>query len=385
MKLLKRILIIFMSVIVLAVAGIYAIWHNEITTLSSITTIIDQDLSHDDGYTYEMTVSGDYYFDEFLEQGGASNDDELIQFVTDNITKGLIPMTIKPKDIACSSFTAWTKDNQFVFGRNYDFSQTNTAIVHTNPKGRHASISTIDLQFLGIKEETGITGIKDKALLLAAPYIPLDGINDAGVACGIYMTYQGEPTTPTGQNTDRPDITSTTLLRLILDYADNVEEAIALASKYDMHDSVGTSYHYMVADKEDNSAILEWAGTTDGTDNDGSKREFKVTKNTQPYQVVTNFIAQPDYYPTLDEAKGYDRYQFLSDKLSPTNGVIENEQAAMDLLQGVGRRTWVVEGDQTKGTTVHSAVYNLTDLTSYWIANEHWNSPEHTFHYSLQK
>lgn len=118
MKLLKRILIIFMSVIVLAVAGIYAIWHNEITTLSSITTIIDQDLSHDDGYTYEMTVSGDYYFDEFLEQGGASNDDELIQFVTDNITKGLIPMTIKPKDIACSSFTAWTKDNQFVFGRS---------------------------------------------------------------------------------------------------------------------------------------------------------------------------------------------------------------------------------------------------------------------------
>ena len=104
MKLLKRLLIIFMSIIILAVAGIYAIWHNEITTLSSITTIIDQDLSHDDGYTYEMTVSSDYYFDEFLEQGGASNDDELIQFVTDNITKGLIPMTIKPKDIACSSF-----------------------------------------------------------------------------------------------------------------------------------------------------------------------------------------------------------------------------------------------------------------------------------------
>lgn len=67
MKLLKRLLIIFMSIIILAVAGIYAIWHNEITTLSSITTIIDQDLSHDDGYTYEMTVSGDYYFDEFLE------------------------------------------------------------------------------------------------------------------------------------------------------------------------------------------------------------------------------------------------------------------------------------------------------------------------------
>ena len=56
----------------------------------------------------------------------------------------------------------------------------------------------------------------------------------------------------------------------------------------------------------------------------------------------------------------------------------------MDVLMGVGRRTWVVEGDKTKGTTVHSAVYNLTNLTSYWIANEHWDSPEHTLHYSLK-
>ena len=230
MKVLKKVLIVVLSVILVAVTGIFALWHNEIATVASITTIIDQDLSHDDGYTYEMNVSGDYYFDDFLKQGGVSSDEELIQFITGNITKGVIPMTIQTKEIACSSFTAWTEDQQFVFGRNYDFDETNTAIVHTNPKGRHASVSTIDLQFLGIDEKNGITGIKEKALLLAAPYIPLDGINDAGVACGIYMTYQGDPTIPTNQNTEKPDITSTTLLRLILDYADNVEEAIELAS-----------------------------------------------------------------------------------------------------------------------------------------------------------
>lgn len=384
MKVLKKVLIVVLSVIVVAVTGIFALWHNEIATVASITTIIDQDLSHDDGYTYEMNVSGEYYFDDFLKQGGVSSDEELIQFITGNITKGVIPMTIKTKEIACSSFTAWTEDQEFVFGRNYDFDETNTAIVHTNPKGRHASVSTIDLQFLGIDEKTGITDMKEKALLLAAPYIPLDGINDAGVACGIYMTYQGEPTSPTNQNTEKPDITSTTLLRLILDYADNVEEAIELASQYDMHDSAGTSYHYMVADKEGNSAVLEWAGESDVTDNDGSQRAFKVTRNTQPYQVVTNFILQPDYYPSMDEAKGYDRYAFITDKLAPTDGIIEDEQAAMDILHGVGRRTWVVEGDKTKGTTVHSTVYNLTNLTSYWIANEHWDSPEHTLHYSLK-
>ena len=32
-------------------------------------------------------------------------------------------------------------------------------------------------------------------------------MNDAGVSCGIYMTYQGEETVPTDQNTDKPDLT----------------------------------------------------------------------------------------------------------------------------------------------------------------------------------
>ena len=41
--------------------------------------------------------------------------------------------------------------------------------------------------------------------------------------------------------------TATTLLRLILDYADSVEEAVEIASAYDLHDSANTSYHYMVA------------------------------------------------------------------------------------------------------------------------------------------
>ena len=49
------------------------------------------------------------------------------------------------------------------------------------------------------------------------------------------MSYQGEGKgTPTDTQTDRPDLTSTTLLRLILDYADSVEDAVALAQQYDV-------------------------------------------------------------------------------------------------------------------------------------------------------
>lgn len=383
-KIVKRTLIAIVVIFVVLAAAIYIVWGNEIKSLLSLEQKIAQDMSHGDGYTYEMTISGDYYFDEFLEQGGATSDQELISFVTEKITKGLIPMTIEESEIACSSFTARTEDGDYLLGRNYDFDQTNTAIVHTNPgNGKHASISTIDLQFIGIDPKKGVNGISDKIKLLAAPYVPLDGVNDAGVSCGIYMTYQGKETVPTDQNTERPDLTSTTMLRMVLDYADNVDEAIEMIAKYDLHDSAKTSYHYMIADAEGNSAVLEWVNGTDQTDNDGSKRELQITRNELPYQSVTNFILAPGYYEANDEQAGLDRYEYLMGKLNASNGVLEDEEEAMGLLRDVGRRTWKVEGDVTKGTTVHSVVYNLTDRSSLWVANEHFGSEEHTLTYEL--
>lgn len=382
----KKILIGICVAAAVLIAGIGFLWGNEIKTLSSFKTIINQNLSHKDGYTYEMTFSGDYYFDDFLEQGGVSDDKELISFITEKIANGIIPISIEAPEIACSSFTATTEDGDFLFGRNYDFDPTNTAIIKTNPgNGRHASVSTVDLHFLGVDSEKGVSGLLEKVKLLACPYIPLDGINDAGVACGIYMTYQGKDTVATDQNTEKPDITSTTMLRLILDYADDVEEAIALVSEYDLHDSANTSYHYMVADAKGNSAILEWVAGTDTTDNDGSKRELRVIRNEKPYQAVTNFIVEEGYYEESDEKAGYDRYEYLTENLEASDGIVKDEEEAMGLLKGVGRRTWLVDGDVTKGTTIHSAVYNLTDGTSYWVANENYGSEEHRKFYDVNE
>ncbi len=369
-------------VLLLAVVAVGIIWGNELLTLASIKEIAPSNEEHRDGFVYEITVSGDYYFDQFLAEGGASSDQELISFITNSIGKGLIPLNIEESSISCSSFTAVTEEGDRVFGRNYDFDKTNTAIVYTKPgNGRHASVSTVDLQFLGIDPDTGVTGLADKFLCLAAPYAPLDGVNDAGVSCGIYMTYQGAETVPTDQQTDKPDITSTTMLRLILDYASTVDEAIELVEKYDLHDSAGTSYHYMVADAQGNSAILEWVAGTDQTDNDGTPRQLNVIRNDpeQNYQCITNFILTPGYYEEGDDMGGKDRYDLLTSTLEEMNGTVADDQAAMDVLSLVGRRTWVVEGDHTQGTTVHSVVYNLTDKTALWVGNEHYGEEAYTF------
>lgn len=397
-KILLTVLAVIVVLLVLAFAGIWAVWHNEISSVASIQMLRERNDDHLDGAVYSMQVKGDFYLDDFVAQGGVSSDTELIQFITDNITHGVVDLNMTAPEIGCSSFTATAENGDALFARNYDFSKTNAMLVFTEAnEGRHATISTVDLQFLGIDVDQDMTGLMDKVICLAAPYAPLDGINDAGVSCGIYMTYQGgEETVATSQDTDKPDFTSTTLLRLILDYADSVEEAVQIASSYDLHDSANTSYHYMVADSTGKSAILEWTNDSavDTTDNDGSQRTLKVVYNDQDsaigereaasgYQVVTNFVLQPGHYEGVpaENKKGADRYDRLYEELQATDGVVTDDQAAMDILQTVGRRGW--DNDDKNSCTVHSAVYNLTQKTVLWVTNENYDDPSAVFTFSL--
>lgn len=400
MKQLKKVLLWIVSIVaalavVLGIA-VFALWHNEIATVASFQQVRTRNDDHLDGSVYTMEVKGGFYLDDFIAQGGAKSDAELIDFITGKITKGLLEMEISESEIACSAFTAQTPEGDRLFGRNYDFSKTNACIVFTEAtEGRHATISTVDLQFLGMDVDQDVEGLMNKITCLAAPYAPLDGVNDAGVSCGIFMSYQGgETIVPTDLNTNKPDITSTTLLRLILDYADNVEEAVEIASTYDLHDSAATSYHYMVADATGASAILEWVNGTDATDLDGSARQLVVTYNDDDahigeeesqsdYQWITNFIIQPGYYDDPADQKGLDRYQKLYEQLSQTDGIVADEEAAMEILASVGRRNW--SNDDKNTCTVHSAVYNLTDKSVLWVSNENYQDETAIFRFSLEK
>ena len=394
-KVVAGIAIALAAVIVIAVAAVGLMWKDEIGSLMSIKEVRARNDAHKDGAVYTMHVKGGFYLDDFVAQGGVASDAELISFVTGKLTKGLLDVGFDAPDIGCSSFTAQTEDGDALFARNYDFDKTNTCIVFTEAnEGRHASVSTVDLQFLGIDNDTGLNGLMDKVTCLVSTYAPLDGVNDAGVACGIYMTYQGADTVATDQNTDKPDFTSTTLLRLILDYADDLDEAVEIASAYDLHDSANTSYHYMVADASGRSAILEWVGDTDATDNDGAQRKLTVTYSDDDAHIgeaeaasdrqwITNFIIQPGYYDDspADEKKGDDRYERIGQELSAVGGVVADEQAAMDILAIVGRLTW--NNDDGNGCTVHSAVYNLTDRSVLWVTNENYDDPTAVFEFTV--
>lgn len=398
-----KITCIVLAVIIglIAALGVTAlcVWDDEITTIKSFRKIRSRNDANKEGAVYYMKVKGGYYFDDFLAQGGASGDKQLLNFITSKITRGLMSDTsVGETNIGCSSFTATTPSGDILFARNYDFDKTNVCLTVCNPKdGRYKSFSSVDLNYIGLDIDSDVQGFMNNVKCLAAPYVPLDGINSAGVSCGIYMSYQGNDDTGTvatdQKDASKPNITSTTMLRLVLDYADSVQKAVELISKHNLHDSAKTSFHYMVADASGKSAILEWLPQdgTDASDNDGSARVLNVIYNDDPmydsrtaqfkYQWITNFIVKgaDSYYATADKRQGGDRYDLIADRLAATNGIVANEQAAMSILAEVGRRTYNGGG----GVTVHSAVYNLTKRTVLWVSNENYGDADSTFVYSL--
>ena len=398
----KIFLIIFASLfalIFLVIAGTAFVFRNEISVFSSIRQLKPADRDALQGGVYEITYKGNYYFDDFIKMGGAKNDAELTNFFSKKITKGLIKMNVTSGTFGCSAFTAKTKAGQKLFARNYDYPATNTCIVKVKGnKKRHASISSVDLSFLGIPYKKDMDSFSTKIFSISAVYIPLDGINDAGVSCGVLESGQGpgQRSVPTNQDTDKPDISTGPFIRMILDYADSLEEAVELAKKYDMHDSGKASYHFMIADKSGRSAILEWVNDIDLNDFYGQKRKLVVTYNdsdsdigpreaASDFQWITNFIIQPGYYKVYDkDLTGWERYNIIFDELSKGGGLVADEMAAMDILHKVSQRT-VRPNRQADDfvLTIHSVIYNLDNLTTLWCGNEQYADKEGMFQYKL--
>ena len=152
MKLLKRIGITIVCLLLICGIGIVCLFHNEYSSLKSLKKI--------DAYPmYTMDYSADYGLDEFLEKG-ASNDKELVEFVVNHVMKGL-PLSIKIPDLGCSTFIAQNKDSGYLFGRNFDMDYSPSVLVKTKPKNGYASVSMVNLGFVGYNEKYLPDTLKD--------------------------------------------------------------------------------------------------------------------------------------------------------------------------------------------------------------------------------
>lgn len=132
-------------------------------------------------------------------------------------------------------------------GRNFDWEGANSSaiIIHTKPQNGYDSYSTSWFYFLGFGQNWKPEGFANQYMALAAIYVPLDGINEKGLCVADLVNGDNEQT---HQKTDKVDLTASTAIRLLLDRAATVDEAIELLEQYDMNSAVGMSHHIAISD-----------------------------------------------------------------------------------------------------------------------------------------
>ena len=222
-----------------------------------------------------------------------------------------------------------------LFGRNYDWEACTAMIVHTNPKIGYAFFSTCCLDFLGFGEDYVPDGtMMQRLLTLAAIYVPLDGMNEKGLMAADLMAGDKEQT---HQQSDKPDLTTTTAVRLLLDQAANVEEAIALLKQYDMHSSIGAAYHLFIADASGRSVVVEYIGGE------------MIVMDTK---IVTNHYLAPGEKQGVGSEQSHQRYDTLAGYTGPAE-----ESDVRDMLKSVAQMNYPQSGGSYE-KTMWSIVYN---------------------------
>lgn len=323
-RVLATALVVVLLIAVLAVIAVLALFHGELATLLTLERV------QEDTDLFTMEYKGDYGLDKFLETG-ASSDAELVAFIMQQVLKG-VPLEFDLPDLGCSTFAAELADGTNVFGRNFDMYDSPALLLTTRPEDGYASISMVNLAYIGYSAENLPTSLASGFLTLAAPYAPLDGVNEKGLSVGVLLI----DTESTHQQTDKVDITTTSAIRMLLDRAATVEEAVAMLEQYDMHASANSCYHFHIADANGGSVVVEYVDNV-----------MSVIDS----DAATNFLLTPGEY---DFGGGQDRFEILESTLAQNGGVLEGSQAAMELLAAVAQPA--KEGRNS--TTQWSCVYD---------------------------
>ncbi len=322
--------ILFVVILLLLLALLWLFWR----PIQAAVSVREQE----DGL-YAMEYHGDYGLEQFLAQGGADSDLAVADFVIQDALHGLVDLRLRDTQstpFGCSTLAVRNREGHALFGRNFDWGTCTAYIVTTRPAGGYASVSTVNMDFL--TKGLGLSdGPMTRFLSVAAPYAPMDGMNEKGLCVAVLMI-QDSPGFQ--QDEDRPDLTTTTAVRVLLDKAANVEEALALLEQYDLHASAGMMVHFALADAEGSSVAVEYI-----------ENEMVVTQT----PALTNFYLAEGEKQGIGTAQSHTRYDILTDTLAKSPSMtLEQVRDAMDSVSkdnfGEFESTeWTAVYDQSTG------------------------------------
>ncbi len=242
----KKILIVLgIAVLLLVIVGGITLYQPAKTVMSAEKI--------DDGI-YKITYRNDYKLDKALSSN-ITTEQDLLDFVSNTFFLG-IPLDANQDYVACSAFLTQNEEGQTLTGRNFDYSETDLLAVYTNPPDGYASISMAPLASLNIGVTDGIeaTSKLGRILMLASPYMCVDGVNEKGLMLAVLDLAPPR----TRQDTGKPKINTMVAVRMLLDRASTVDEAVSMLGQYDFNAMSLYAQHLFIADAQGNSAVVEW-------------------------------------------------------------------------------------------------------------------------------
>ncbi|HET7838680.1 MAG TPA: linear amide C-N hydrolase, partial [Rectinemataceae bacterium] len=222
---------------------------------------------------------------------------------------------------ACTCFTALDERGHRVTGRNFDWQRHPVLVLFTSPPGGHASVSLVDLYYLGYSPAR--SPLEYPAALADAPALPFDGMNDEGLAVGMMAVSHAEGISG---GPGRPRVDELGLIRLLLDRAASVEEAVGILEHYDVVFQA-PPVHYFIADRKGNSLVAEYLGG-----------RLRLTRGRGLWQVSTNFIFGE--VPPLRWTSSCWRYAKASSVLAAREGRLDSG-GSFGLLETVSQSSTI--------------------------------------------
>ena len=265
-------------------------------------------------------------------------------------TSAQVPETMP--GAACSIFAALGDPDNLIYGRNFDWEPSVAMLLYTYPSDGYASISMVNLGFLGFDwdeaQDLLSLGEEELSVLHWTPFIPIDGMNEAGLAVATAAVPSSEDRTdPT-----HPSIGSLHIMREMLDYAATVDEAIAVMEQFTILFDGGPPVHYLIGDATGRAVVVEF-----GT---GQRHEIP---NDQPWHMATNFLLESVGEDPMSQCN---RYRTIAEELEAVEGILSSDEG-MDLLERVSQ-----EGTQW------SAIYEISNLTLHVVMGQEYDEV-HTF------
>lgn len=353
-KIIIRVLLGLLAVVLLACLAFGILYFTRFQTMATIEKVS----SYDDGYDlYTMRVKYDYSVEDIISSGYTDTQGFVDAVIKESLP--LLPVSIKVPSYGCSAFRTETADGTVLMGRNYDFKlDTSALMVVCKPKDGYKSISFAALN--NISADRANASIAKKMACLTAPFIGLDGINEKGVSVAVLTL----PSDPTIQNTGKPKLATSLLIRLVLDKAATTEEALALIRQYDIFSTNGRDYHFIISDATGNSVAVEFDCESEG-------REMVVT----PTQAITNFFIM--YGDKVDPAQdngmygkgtAKKRYTAMLDVLAANEGAVDRDVAWKALMAAAQEPN----PDDITSNTQWSVMFDNTNATAEITLRRHW-------------